>query len=110
MTVSFQLEGQEFIALNGGPEFPFTEAVSLYVNCESQEEIDDLWAKLTDGGKEVACGWLKDRYGLAWQIAPAELPELVGDPDSAKSQAAMKAMLGMVKIDIEGIRRAYEAA
>jgi predicted 3-demethylubiquinone-9 3-methyltransferase (glyoxalase superfamily) len=110
MTVSFQLEGQEFIALNGGPEFPFTEAVSIYVNCESQEEIDDLWAKLTDGGKEVACGWLKDRYGLSWQIASAELPELVGDADSAKSQAAMKAMLGMVKIDIDGIRRAYEAA
>jgi predicted 3-demethylubiquinone-9 3-methyltransferase (glyoxalase superfamily) len=110
MTVSFQLEGQEFIALNGGPEFPFTEAVSLYVNCESQEEIDDLWAKLTDGGKEVACGWLKDRYGLAWQIAPTELLELIRDPDPAKSQGAMKAMLGMVKIDIDGIRRAYEAA
>jgi predicted 3-demethylubiquinone-9 3-methyltransferase (glyoxalase superfamily) len=110
MTVSFQLEGQEFIALNGGPEFPFTEAVSLYVNCDSQEEVDALWAKLTDGGQEVACGWLKDRYGLAWQIAPTVLLELIRDPNPAKSQAAMKAMLGMKKIDIAGIRRAYEAA
>jgi len=110
MTVSFQLEGQEFIALNGGPEFHFTEAVSLYVNCESQEEVDDLWAKLTDGGEEIACGWLKDRYGLAWQIAPTILLELVSDPDPAKSQAAMKAMLDMKKIDIAELRRAYDAA
>ena len=110
MTVSFQLEGQEFIALNGGPEFPFTEAVSLYVNCDSQEEVDDLWAKLTDGGQEVACGWLKDRFGLSWQITPAVLLELLRDPDPAKSQAAMKAMLGMKKIDIAELREAYEAA
>jgi predicted 3-demethylubiquinone-9 3-methyltransferase (glyoxalase superfamily) len=110
MTVSFQLEGQEYIALNAGPVFRFTEAISLYVNCESQDEIDDLWKKLTEGGEESDCGWLKDRYGLSWQIAPAELPELVGDPDSTKSQAAMKAMLGMRKIDIDEIRRAYEAA
>jgi predicted 3-demethylubiquinone-9 3-methyltransferase (glyoxalase superfamily) len=110
MTVSFQLEGQEYIALNGGPEYRFTAAVSLYVSCESQEEVDDLWAKLTDGGEEVACGWLTDRYGLSWQIAPTVLLELIRDPDPAKSQAAMKAMLGMKKIDIAGLRKAYEAA
>jgi len=110
MTVSFQLEGQEFIALNGGPEFAFTAAVSLYVNCDSQEEVDDLWAKLTEGGEEVACGWLKDRFGLSWQITPAVLQELIRDPDPAKSQAAMKAMLAMKKIDIAELRRAAEAA
>jgi predicted 3-demethylubiquinone-9 3-methyltransferase (glyoxalase superfamily) len=110
MTVSFQLEGQEFIALNGGPEFPFTAAVSLFVGCDSQEEVDDLWAKLSNGGEEVACGWLKDRYGLSWQITPTALLELTSDPDPVKSQAVMKAMLGMVKIDIDELRRAYEAA
>jgi predicted 3-demethylubiquinone-9 3-methyltransferase (glyoxalase superfamily) len=110
MTVSFQLEGQELIALNGGPEFPFTEAVSLYVNCETQDEVDYLWAKLADGGEESVCGWLKDRYGLSWQIAPTVLLELLSDPDPAKSQAVMKAMLDMKKIDAAELRRAYDAA
>jgi predicted 3-demethylubiquinone-9 3-methyltransferase (glyoxalase superfamily) len=110
MTVSFQLEGQELIALNGGPEFQFTEALSLFVNCETQDEVDDLWAKLTDGGEESDCGWLKDRYGLSWQIAPTVLLELIGDPDPSKSQAVMKAMLDMKKIDIADLRRAYDAA
>jgi predicted 3-demethylubiquinone-9 3-methyltransferase (glyoxalase superfamily) len=110
MTVSFELEGQEFIALNGGPEFAFTEAISLFVSCDSQDEVDDLWARLTDGGQESDCGWLKDRYGLSWQITPTVLMELVSDPDPKKSQAAMKAMLGMKKIDAAELRRAYEAA
>lgn len=110
MTVDFQLEGQEFTALNGGPLFPFTEAISLVVNCESQEEVDHFWDALTAGGSEVQCGWLKDRYGLSWQIVPTALMELMSDPDPEKSQRVMKAMLGMVKIDIEGLRRAYEAA
>jgi predicted 3-demethylubiquinone-9 3-methyltransferase (glyoxalase superfamily) len=110
MTVSFQLEGQEFVGLNGGPEFPFTEAVSLMVNCASQEEVDDLWAKLTDGGAESDCGWLKDRYGLSWQITPTALFDLIRDPDPQKAQAAMKAMLGMKKIDVAELQRAYEAA
>src|SRR5256714_774794 len=88
MTVAFRLGGQEFVALNGGPEFHFTEAVSLMVNCESQDDVDDLWAKLSDGGEESVCGWLKDRFGLSWQIAPTILLELVGDPDPAKSQPA----------------------
>jgi predicted 3-demethylubiquinone-9 3-methyltransferase (glyoxalase superfamily) len=110
MTVTFELEGQQFIALNGGRPAVYTEAVSLFVGCESQDEVDDLWAKLTDGGDEVACGWLKDRYGLSWQITPTALLELASDPDPAKSQAVMKAMLAMVKIDIDELRRAYEAA
>jgi len=110
MTVAFQHEGQEFMALNGGPEYTFTEAVSLFVNCESQEEVDELWSKLSDGGEEGPCGWLKDRYGLSWQIVPTVLTELQGDPDPAKSQAVMRAMLQMGKIDIDGVRRAYEAA
>jgi predicted 3-demethylubiquinone-9 3-methyltransferase (glyoxalase superfamily) len=110
MTVSFQLEGQEFIGLNGGPEFSFTEAVSLMVNCTSQEEVDDLWAKLTEGGAESDCGWLKDRYGLSWQITPTALFELIRDPDPQKAQAAMKSMLGMKKIDVAELQRAYNAA
>jgi predicted 3-demethylubiquinone-9 3-methyltransferase (glyoxalase superfamily) len=110
MTVSFRLEGQEFIALNGDPQFPFTEAVSLYVSCESQEEVDDLWTKLTDGGEESMCGWLKDRYGLSWQIIPTQLIELMGDPDPAKAQAVVQAMLQMHKIDVAELRRASKAA
>ena len=110
MTVTFQLGGEEFIALNGGPVFAFTEAVSLFVNCESQDEVDDLWTKLTDRGAESDCGWLKDRYGLSWQIVPKELMEYVGGPDPVKSQAAMKAMLSMKKLDANELRRAYEAA
>jgi predicted 3-demethylubiquinone-9 3-methyltransferase (glyoxalase superfamily) len=103
MTVTFQLAGQELIALNGGPEFKFTEAISLYVDCASQEEVDELWAKLTDGGEEGPCGWLKDRYGLSWQIVPRTLTDLLSDPDRAKADRVMKAMLGMKKIDVQGL-------
>src|SRR2546422_1121775 len=92
MTVTFELDGQEFIALNGGPEFTVTEAISFQVNCESQEEVDEFWTRLSDGGEEGPCGWLKDRYGVAWQIVPAVLDELIGDSDPERSQRAMKAM------------------
>ncbi|YCK36021.1 VOC family protein [Actinomadura sp. ATCC 39365] len=102
MMVSFELAGQRFLALNGGPQFTFTEAISLYVDCASQEEVDDLWAKLTDGGEESQCGWLKDRYGLSWQIVPRALPELMSVPDPAAAQRVMQAMLGMRKIEIKG--------
>jgi predicted 3-demethylubiquinone-9 3-methyltransferase (glyoxalase superfamily) len=110
MTVQFDLEGQQFIALNGGRSATYTEAMSLFVGCESQDEVDDLWAKLTEGGEEVACGWLKDRYGVSWQIVPTVLLKLQSDPDQAKSQAVMKSMLEMTKLDIAELRRAYEAA
>jgi predicted 3-demethylubiquinone-9 3-methyltransferase (glyoxalase superfamily) len=109
MTGTFQIAGQEFIVLNGGPQFKFTEAVSFVVNCESQEEIDKYWNKLTaDGGKEVECGWLKDKFGLSWQITPTILYELLSNPDREKSKRAMQAMMNMKKIDIEGIKRAAE--
>jgi len=110
MTVAFQLDGQEFVALNGGPHFKFTEAISFVVNCESQEEVDYFWEKLSRGGDEKAqqCGWLKDKYGLSWQIVPTVLVELLSDPDPEKSQRAMKAMLQMKKIDIEKIKRAMK--
>jgi predicted 3-demethylubiquinone-9 3-methyltransferase (glyoxalase superfamily) len=107
MTVTFELAGQQFIALNGGPRFTFNEAVSLYVDCTSQEEVDELWAKLGDGGEEGPCGWLKDKFGLSWQIIPSTLPELLNDPDPAKSQQVMKAMLEMKKIDVQGLKEAY---
>ncbi|WP_433436478.1 VOC family protein [Nonomuraea sp. CA-141351] len=103
MVVTFELAGQRFIALNGGPEFKFTEAISLYVDCDSQEEVDELWAKLTEGGEESQCGWLKDKYGLSWQIIPRRLQELLTDPDPARAQRAMKAMLGMQKIELQGL-------
>lgn len=106
MTVEFRLAGQEYIALNGGPQFPFTEAISLSVDCESQAEVDELWAKLTDGGEESRCGWLKDKYGLSWQIVPRGLSEALSDPDPAKADRAMKAMLGMKKLDIEALLNA----
>jgi predicted 3-demethylubiquinone-9 3-methyltransferase (glyoxalase superfamily) len=108
MTVSFELEGQEFTALNGGPEYKFTEAISFFVNCESQEEVDELWEKLSAGGEQGPCGWLKDKYGVSWQIVPTVLGELLGDPDPVKSQRVMQAMLQMKKIDIEGLKQAYE--
>jgi predicted 3-demethylubiquinone-9 3-methyltransferase (glyoxalase superfamily) len=108
MTVAFQLEGQEFIALNGGPHFRFTEAISFVVNCETQEEIDRYWEKLSAGGKEVQCGWLKDKYGLSWQIVPTVLSELMQDKDAEKSKRAMQAMLQMVKLDIQKLKQAYE--
>ena len=106
MTVTFELDGQEFIALNGGPEFTFDEAVSFQVNCESQEEVDQFWAKLSEGGQEGPCGWLKDKFGLSWQVIPAVLDELIRDPDPERSQRAMKAMLGMGKIDVAELERA----
>ncbi|MEU7856075.1 VOC family protein [Nonomuraea sp. NPDC049141] len=106
MMVSFELAGQRFLALNGGPQFAFTEAISLYVDCASQEEVDELWAKLTEGGEESQCGWLKDRWGLSWQIIPKALPELLGNPDPAKAQQVMKAMMGMRKIDISALEAA----
>jgi predicted 3-demethylubiquinone-9 3-methyltransferase (glyoxalase superfamily) len=111
MTVNFVLAGQEFIALNGGPEFTFDEAISFQVNCESQDEIDHFWTKLVEGGGEHGpCGWLKDRFGVSWQVTPIELEKLIRDPDPARAQAAMAAMLGMSKIDIAEVRRAADAA
>lgn len=109
MTATFELEGQQFIALNGGPEFHFTEAISLLVSCETQQEIDDLWRKLTAGGEEGQCGWLKDKYGLSWQIVPRVLVEMLNDPDAKKSQRVMAALLKMKKIEIETLKRAYAA-
>ncbi len=108
MTVAFQLEGQEFMALNGGPHFKFTEAISFVVKCKTQEEVDDLWEKLSEGGGEkIQCGWLKDKYGVSWQIVPTILGEMISDPNRAKSQRVMEAMLKMKKIEIEGLKRAY---
>lgn len=107
MSVSFQLDGLEFQALNGGPEFTFTEAISFFVTAETQDEIDDLWDKLTSGGEPGRCGWLKDKYGLSWQIVPPVLNELLGDADPDKSRRVMEAMFGMSKIDIAGLRAAY---
>jgi len=110
MTVAFQILGQEFVALNGGPIFKFNEAVSFMVNCESQDEVDYYWQKLSQGGDEKAqqCGWLKDKYGVSWQIVPTELNKLLSDPDPKKSQRAMRAMLQMKKIDIAEIKRAAQ--
>src|SRR5436190_9058307 len=106
MTVAFELAGQKFVALNGGPHFNFTEAISFVVNCENQAEVDKFWTKLTEGGQEVQCGWLKDKYGLSWQIVPTRLPELLQDPDPARAQRAMQAMMQMTKIDIAGLEAA----
>jgi predicted 3-demethylubiquinone-9 3-methyltransferase (glyoxalase superfamily) len=108
MTVEFQLDGQAFVALNGGPHFEFTEAVSFVVNCQTQDEVDAYWEKLSAGGAEVQCGWLKDRFGLSWQIVPTGLPELLSDPDPEKSQRVLQAMLTMKKLDIRALRRAHE--
>ena len=107
MTVAFELDGQDFTALNGGPLFKFTEAMSLVVNCETQEEVDHFWTKLSAGGQEVQCGWLRDKFGVSWQVVPTALIELIGDKDPAKSQRVMAAMLKMKKIDIEPLRRAH---
>ncbi|WP_369199918.1 VOC family protein [Streptomyces sp. PU-14G] len=107
MTVDFELAGREYVALNGGPEFSFTEAISLQVDCDSQEEVDTLWEKLTaDGGQEVQCGWLKDKYGLSWQIVPRRLFELLDTADSAQAEAVTAAMLGMVKLDVAALEAA----
>ena len=108
MTASFQLDGQDFMALNGGPLFKFTEAISFYVNCETQEEVDELWEKLSAGGQPGRCGWLKDKFGLSWQIIPTGLSEMLGDKDAEKSKRVMQAMLKMNKLDIAGLKRAYE--
>ena len=109
MTGKFQLEGQEFVALNGGPHFKFTEAISFVVNCETQEEVDYFWEKLTaDGGAESQCGWLKDKYGLSWQVVPTILTELLKDKDASKAERVMKAMLQMKKINITTLKQAYE--
>lgn len=110
MTVDFQLEGQRFTAINGGSAFTFTPAISFYVDCATQTEVDTLWEKLTAGGAEEQCGWLKDKYGVSWQIVPTVLIELMNDPDPEKAQRVTQAMLQMVKLDIEGLRRAYEQA
>jgi predicted 3-demethylubiquinone-9 3-methyltransferase (glyoxalase superfamily) len=107
LTVTFQLNGQEFMALNGGPVFQFNEAVSLVVNCETQEEIDEYWQKLTAGGQEVQCGWLKDKYGLSWQIVPTALGKMLTDKDPAKSNRMMQALMQMVKLDIRGLEQAF---
>jgi predicted 3-demethylubiquinone-9 3-methyltransferase (glyoxalase superfamily) len=110
LLVTFELEGREFIALNGGPQFKFTEAISLFVNCETQEEVDELWEKLSASGAQGRCGWLKDKYGLSWQIVPAALGKLMADPDPEKSKAVMQAMLKMNKIIIRDLESAYERA
>ncbi len=109
MTVTFELDGQQFTGINGGPQFKFTEAVSFLVNCKTQKEVDELWEKLTKGGgEEGPCGWLKDKYGLSWQIVPTGMEEMLKAPDSAKSERAMKAMLQMKKIGLDTLKKAYE--
>jgi predicted 3-demethylubiquinone-9 3-methyltransferase (glyoxalase superfamily) len=108
LTVEFKLQGQSFVALNGGPHFKFTEAISFVVNCQTQEEVDAYWEQLSVGGKQVECGWLKDKFGLSWQIVPTALPELLSDPDAEKSGRVMKAMLTMKKLDIRALRQAYD--
>jgi predicted 3-demethylubiquinone-9 3-methyltransferase (glyoxalase superfamily) len=110
MTATFELEGQQFMVLNGGPKFKFTEAISFFVNCVTQAEVDNLWDKLTEGGREGQCGWLKDKFGLSWQIVPTVLGELLGDPDHEKSARVMQAMLQMKKIDIADLQQAYDQA
>ena len=110
MTVAFELAGQEFVALNGGPLFKFSEAISFVVNCETQEEVDHFWEKLSAGGQEVQCGWLKDRFGVSWQVVPTVLGEMLQDKDREKSKRVMAAMLKMKRINIEALKKAYEAA
>jgi len=108
MTVTFQLEGQEFMALNGGPHFKFTEAISFLVNCKTQEEVDELWEKLSAGGEQGQCGWLKDKYGLSWQIVPTVLGKMLNDKDPKKSKRVMHALLQMRKLDIKRLQQAYQ--
>ena len=107
MVAKFQIEGQEFHALNGGPHFTFSEAISFLINCETQQEVDELWEKLSKGGQKSRCGWLKDKYGVSWQVVPTILGELMQDKDPEKSKRVMHAMLQMDKLDIEGLKRAY---
>jgi predicted 3-demethylubiquinone-9 3-methyltransferase (glyoxalase superfamily) len=108
MSVIFQLEGQEFFALNGGPQFTFTPAISFFVSCETQQEVDELWEKLSAGGRKDRCGWLQDKYGLSWQVVPSALGKMLQDKDAKKSQRVMKAMMQMDKIDIKGLQEAYD--
>ena len=108
MTASFELDGQEFIALNGGPHFKFTEAISFVVNCETQQEVDKYWEKLSEGGQKSRCGWLKDKFGLSWQIVPTILPKLMGDSNKAKAKKVMEAMMQMDKLDIAKLQEAYD--
>ena len=108
MTIAFQLEGQAFAALNGGPHFKFTEAISLVVNCKTQKEVDELWEKLSEGGEEGQCGWLKDKYGLSWQIVPTVLSKMLQDKDPKKSERVMQALIQMRKFDIKRLKQAYE--
>jgi predicted 3-demethylubiquinone-9 3-methyltransferase (glyoxalase superfamily) len=110
MTVEFELDGLTFVALNGGPEFTFNEAISFQVSCRDQDDVDRFWSELSEGGEEGPCGWLKDRFGVSWQIVPTALPRLLGDPDREKSQRVMAAMLGMRKIEIDELERAAAAA
>ena len=107
MSVTFELEGQQFFALNGGPHFSFTPAISFFVNCETQQEVDELWEKLSDGGEKNSCGWLRDKYGVSWQIIPTALGKMLEDKDPEKSTRVMKAMLQMKKIDINALKQAY---
>jgi predicted 3-demethylubiquinone-9 3-methyltransferase (glyoxalase superfamily) len=108
LTVDFELDGQRFTGINGGPQFKFDEAISLLINCETQEQVDYFWEKLTDGGEESQCGWLKDRYGLSWQVVPAGMEELFADEDKERADRAMQAMLKMRKLDVEELRRAAD--
>jgi predicted 3-demethylubiquinone-9 3-methyltransferase (glyoxalase superfamily) len=110
MSASFELAGQEFIALNGGPSFTFSQGISLFVDCETQEEVDELWEKLSEGGEKGPCGWLTDKFGVSWQVVPRALGEMLNDPEPERSQRVMNAMLQMGKIEIEGLRRAYEGS
>ena len=108
MSATFQLDGQDFFALNGGPQFAFTPAISFFVNCETQQEVDEMWERLSEGGKKERCGWLKDRYGLSWQIIPSVLGKMLQDPDAERAKRVMQAMLQMDKIDIERLKQACE--
>jgi predicted 3-demethylubiquinone-9 3-methyltransferase (glyoxalase superfamily) len=108
MTVEFQLEGQSFVALNGGPHFKFTEAISFVVNCQTQDEVDTYWEKLSAGGSDFQCGWLKDKFGLSWQVVPTALSELLSDPDPEKSRRVMKALLTMKKLDVRALKQAFD--
>jgi predicted 3-demethylubiquinone-9 3-methyltransferase (glyoxalase superfamily) len=110
LTAVFQLNGQEFMAIDGGPQYKFTEAISLFVSCESQEEVDAYWDKLSEGGEILQCGWLKDKYGLTWQIIPRALPEMLQDKDPARAKRVMDAMMQMKKIEVAALKQAYEAA
>jgi predicted 3-demethylubiquinone-9 3-methyltransferase (glyoxalase superfamily) len=108
MTATFQLDAQQFVAINGGPQFTFTPAISFFVNCETQQEVDDLWDKLSEGGEKGRCGWLKDKYGLSWQIVPSALGKMLHDKDAEKSKRVVKAMLQMTKIDVKGLQQACD--